>query len=87
MAGDYGYNPFEDVALWDENMVDGATVAVDDNYTTSPRSLSRPSLAEPRLLTGREGLVKRSCSREIFDYVIRSKRVNVRAMFSSEGLI
>ena len=49
------------------------------------------SLAEPRLLTGREGLVQRntsSCSREMFDYVIRSKRVGVRAeslsMFSSE---
>ena len=40
------------------------------------------SLAEPRLLTGS------NCSREMFDYVIRSKRVGVRAeslsMFSSE---
>ena len=49
------------------------------------------SLAEPRLLTGRVGLVQRntlSCSREMFDYVIRSKCVGVRAeslsMFSSE---
>ena len=43
------------------------------------------SLAEPRLLTGREG---NTCSREMFDYVIRSKCVGVRdeslSMFSSE---
>ena len=41
-----------------------------------------PSFAEPWLLTVREGLVQRntsSCSREMFDYVIRSKRVGVRA--------
>ena len=35
-------------------------------------------LAEPRLLTG-SGIYNASCSREMFDYVIRSKRVGVRA--------
>ena len=47
---------------------------------------------EPRLLTGREGLVQRntsSCSREMFDYIIVSKRVGVRveslSMFPVKG--
>ena len=51
----------------------------------SPHAVSTHSLAEPRLLTGREGPVQR---REMFDYVIRSKRVGVRdeslSMLSSE---